>query len=568
MNAKDYEAEWKWMNSSPEAKQRSNAAKAQAFSKFKKRFPRADKSKFIARVDFDANRKATGRVLFPDGDGSWENPLIEDQKYWSQPLKDALGVNQDGGFPYQLSLFVQNKPQPVPAIDFYDDTGQSVADLFNKEMKIYVTPTEYFTTNFRKIFTKPKSKITTSKYARPWIKGPIMGFWQQQLNFALWCATTGCGVSREMLFPNSGLNLSEQLRTFYQFHVYYTTRKILYEMGGIQSKNALPDDEGFDEINNPYDVAAYNRICAELGIDPSTNFRYTRGRNGGLGTVYIWVAYSGPEPTHYHYPDPDLGLFDDERKHVKDKKKKMSVIQLGDEGYKANGIYFIRNDQGAEKQLEHFVPDFSSGLTQRGLGRINRSIEAFGYCILGAQANTRSSIIGATGTAINTQTDFLVLVDDAIRTLTVSSEPVKYQTAIEMTKVRLNFAVARGVLLLPSRMIINTESVVGYNNNLRRSTDDMKLGVNNQVNQGTKKTNGGRSKQGQSTKQPPLKPYPQTGRASPGASTHRHAANGGRSQRYELLSQGPSPATTGTRGGATTGNHRHAANGGRSQRYE
>ena len=36
-------------------------------------------------------------------------------------------------------------------------------------------------------------------------------------------------------------------------------------------------------------------------------------------------------------------------------------------------------------------------------------------------------------------------------------------------------------------MIINTESVVGYNNNLRRATDDMNLGVNNQVNQDTKK---------------------------------------------------------------------------------
>ena len=31
------------------------------------------------------------------------------------------------------------------------------------------------------------------------------------------------------------------------------------------------------------------------------------------------------------------------------------------------------------------------------------------------------------------------------------------------------------------------ESVVGYNNNLMRVTDDMKLGVNNQVNLGTKK---------------------------------------------------------------------------------
>ena len=56
-----------------------------------------------------------------------------------------------------------------------------------------------------------------------------------------------------------------------------------------------------------------------------------------------------------------------------------------------------------------------------------------------------------------------------------------------MTKVRLNFPVARGVLLLPSRMIINKESVVGYNNNLSRTTDDMKLGVNNQVNLDTHK---------------------------------------------------------------------------------
>ena len=168
----------------------------------------------------------------------------------------------------------------------------------------------------------------------------------------------------------------------------------------------------------------------------------------------------------------------------------------GDSGTTNNNtIAFIRNDQGADKQFEHFVPNHSSGLTLNGLGRINRSIEAFGYCILGAQANTRTSILGNLGTARNTQTDFLVLIEDALRTLTVANGPVKYQDAIE----NLNFAVGRGVLLLPSRMIINTESVVGYNNNLRRATDGMKLGVNNQVNQGTKKASlklmaGGHSK--------------------------------------------------------------------------
>ena len=88
---------------------------------------------------------------------------------------------------------------------------------------------------------------------------------------------------------------------------------------------------------------------------------------------------------------------------------------------------------------------------------------------------------------VNMQTDFLVLIEDSIKTLTVSNGPVKYQDVIQVTKVRLNLPVGRGALLLPVRMIINTESIVGYNNNLRRATDDMKLGVNNQVNQGTKK---------------------------------------------------------------------------------
>ena len=112
-------------------------------------------------------------------------PLIEDRKYWSQDMRDALGMHQDDGFPAQLSLLIENKPQPVPAVDFSDNITQSVADLLNKEMKIYVTPTDYFTTKFREIFTKSQITFTTGKYARKWPSKPDMSFWQQQLNFAL-----------------------------------------------------------------------------------------------------------------------------------------------------------------------------------------------------------------------------------------------------------------------------------------------------------------------------------------------------------------------------------------------
>ena len=50
-------------------------------------------------------------------------------------------------------------------------------------------------------------------------------------------------------------------------------------MGGIQSKGAVPDDPAFNQKDNPYDVNAYKRICAEFGVDPSTDFRFTYEQN-------------------------------------------------------------------------------------------------------------------------------------------------------------------------------------------------------------------------------------------------------------------------------------------------
>ena len=126
------------------------------------------------------------------------------------------------------------------------------------------------------------------------MKGPDLSFWPQQLNFALSCATTGCGISRDILFPTGYLNLSPQVRSFYLFHVYFTVRRILYEIGGIESVSALPDDPTFKQRDNKYAIEAYKKICGEFGIDPSSDFRFTHGKNHGFGTVYIWVTYSGP----------------------------------------------------------------------------------------------------------------------------------------------------------------------------------------------------------------------------------------------------------------------------------
>ena len=129
-------------------------------------------------------------------------------------------------------------------------------------------------------------------------------------------------------------------------------------------------------------MASYKRLCAEFGIDPSTDFRFTYRQNHGLG--YVNIMYSDGPFAHKQWQYPLADLFNPSSQRL-----------AGDSGTTDNNtIAFIRNDQGADKQFEHFVSNQTSGLTLNGLGRINRSIEAFGYCILGAQANTRSSILG------------------------------------------------------------------------------------------------------------------------------------------------------------------------------
>ena len=145
-------------------------------------------------------------------------------------------------------------------------------------------------------------------------------------------------------------------------------------------------------------------------------------------------------------------------------------------------ISFIRNDVFGDYRYAWFIPTSGHGLTKAGLGRLNRSAEAFVYCILGAQVNTRNSIYGNGGGAIETQQEFLALFESSVIENDISSSIQRYQLAVQEAKLRLDLAIAPGLWLMPSNMIINTESVVGYNNKLMKATNDMKFGVNNSLN--------------------------------------------------------------------------------------
>ena len=77
---------------------------------------------------------------------------------------------------------------------------------------------------------------------------------------------------------------------------------------------------------------------------------------------------------------------------------------------KGNILGFIINGQVTDRQFDWFVPDKVNGLSQAGLSRLNQSVEVFVYCILGAQVNVRSSILGDGGRSIEAQGEFLTLL--------------------------------------------------------------------------------------------------------------------------------------------------------------
>ena len=224
-------------------------------------------------------------------------------------MKKTLGVSEEG-FPYQLSPLKTKTPLPIPAVDF-TEPAPSIAKIFNRENRIYAAPDEFFVTKFRDIFQNSRLTHRSSAEAKTWLRGPNMRYWPQQLNFSVFCATQGCGISREIFAE--GLSLSPQIRAFYQFHVYFTIRRVLYELGGIQSMNALP---------------GYKRICAEFGIDPSSDFRFTVGKNQGLGRV------NGEMQLDFKYPG--WMKFSDE----------------GGDASKGNRVSYIRPDAVAATQYD------------------------------------------------------------------------------------------------------------------------------------------------------------------------------------------------------------------------
>ena len=448
--------------------------------RFKARYPKANfadfkTGDFFGKPNIFFQEGDEGTTVFDDDGKDFRSSIR-----FSKEMKRQLGLAP--GFPLELT----HNPNPkleIPAVPFNSETRESGALKDNLvQQEIYVTPSEKFEINFRDIFTDTVITHRSSHESRRWLAGPNFEYWPQTLNFAFFIATTGCGVSRRILFEDkmrdgkndltdSELKIPPQVRSFFWFHVYFTVRRILFELGGPQNSLPLPGDTAFSQTENKYDIPSFERICAEFGISPNADFRFTRGDNHGLGSVFEYFSYSGYTKTPFKYPSKET--------------------KFADEGGRAsdgNLVPYIENTE-ARNQYEYFLCPVSHGLTSAGLSRINQSIESFCYAILGSQVDVRSSISGSQGSAIETQRQFLSMVEDAIRNPEISKSVQRFQLAIQSAKVRLDLAISPGLWLLPSKMVVNTESVVGYNNKLKKATTFMRIGVNSDLNIPVRRSN-------------------------------------------------------------------------------
>ena len=284
--------------------------------RFKARYPKANFADFKTE-DFLGKPNIFFHNKAGDSEAGDEETAVFDDDgkdfrssiYFSKEMKRQLGLAP--GFPLELT----HNPNPkleIPAVPFNSEadnteTLNTIKDNLVQQ-EIYVTPSEKFKIKFRDIFTDTVITHRSSHESRRWLAGPNFEYWPQTLNFAFFVATTGCGVSRRILFEDkmrdgkndladSELKLPPQVRSFFWFHEYFTVRRILFELGGPQNSLPLPGDTAFSQTENKYDIPSFERICAEFGISQTPIFGLQEATIMASG-VFLNISPTQVTPKH------------------------------------------------------------------------------------------------------------------------------------------------------------------------------------------------------------------------------------------------------------------------------
>ena len=136
-----------------------------------------------------------------------------------------------------------------PKANYQPNGGRYLHILSGKDLykqTIVVSNRDTFPVRFPNIFVDyPLGQMHVGdRMWTNWNKAP-MRLWQIQLNFAVWCASSACGVSSVHL----NYTKHPMIRLVYRFHVYYHVSRVLKKL-----QTPLPHETSFNAADNPLTV--------------------------------------------------------------------------------------------------------------------------------------------------------------------------------------------------------------------------------------------------------------------------------------------------------------------------
>ena len=262
--------------------------------------------------------------------------------------------------------------------------------------------------------------------------------WQSQLNFAVFCASSACGVSVEHLNAKEPM-----IRSVYRFHVYYQIRRILNRL-----KIPLPYENSFKKYNNPYSHEKFIEICKEYGVSDENSDEnkvsdedscdLTKWRNQKYFTTWksrAWeTGWSG-----------------------------MSYININ--------------------SFSRWIINKSDGITRPGIEKLSESVRDYAYLILTSQTSTRSQINGSGASELDAQRMFLNTFENiVVRRVDIPEDKLRLQKVLQYARSKVDFVIGEKMCMIPSGMNLRIGKIKNYNNKILISSSSFKLGINKKIN--------------------------------------------------------------------------------------
>ena len=263
-------------------------------------------------------------------------------------------------------------------------------DLYKQSIVVSVGTHDTFPARFPNIFVDyPLGQMRVGdKLWMNWNKAP-MRLWQTQLNFAVWCTSSACGVSSAHLIYTK----HPMIRSVYCFHVYYHVRRVSKRL-----QPPLPHETGYNAADNPYTESEFFKLCEDYRV-PNDPMRYRDEK-------FYWTYQRGIGwPDDYNGPD----------------------------------------------SMTQWILEKSMGFTDVGLLRISESVRAYAYLILSFQASARSSIVGNLVSSLTAQSAFLNNFENIVnRRVNIHEDIKRYQDTLSYASNKVDYSVGESIYMIPS----------------------------------------------------------------------------------------------------------------------